>query len=262
VSIDEIHNRLELGMNHTTATMVSPSLDEDASGALGVPVAIVDASPPHEQTQICDSTGRSYCYNPMKAGTLVYTTVGAYTYKCTMGFHVQDRSNTARKAFAFAGHCPYGTRNAWYMEQYGYIGSTNSGSNLYHDFGIDFIVVAMNATQASRQIYDTSRAVAGSGNPITGESICISPGKTDEVTNGGVQCNGWVRTANLSWVSDEGFIIRGADWDGFSTRDGDSGSPIYRYLGAGATAIGIHNLADGGFARLQDALDQAFYSIN
>lgn len=231
---------------------------------LGIDMRVVSTSGEVNQAQVCDGSGRSTCHDPMRAGTLVHN-ANWDGVTCSMGFHVQLRSNTAQKGFALSGHCSYPLGSPqWYMSSWagpsgnGWIGVVQR--NLYKDLGQDFMVVAMPANQASRQIYDTTRAVAGSGNPVQGETIYISPGATDEANNSGID-SGTVSASTYSYVSGDGYIIHAADADNFSTRDGDSGSPIYRASG-GAVAVGIHCTASGKFARMQAALDDAGWSIH
>jgi len=66
-------------------------------------------------------------------------------------------------AFVLAGHCSYASSSDWYMQQYGFVGALWTGKQLYRELGQDFMVIHLPSSQVSRQIYDTSRAVAGSG---------------------------------------------------------------------------------------------------
>jgi hypothetical protein len=76
------------------------------------------------------------------------------------------------------------------------------------------MVVRFNAAaQRSDRIHGEARRMKGRGNPITGENICASL----SVTDSGVDC-GTVRNGNVSWASDHGFIIRGADHDGITAQ--------------------------------------------
>jgi hypothetical protein len=113
------------------------------------------------------------------------------------------------------------------------------------------MVVRFNAAaQRSDRIHGEARRMKGRGNPITGENICASL----SVTDSGVDC-GTVRNGDVSWVSDHGFIIRGADHDGITTHEGDSGSPLWRLSGTSyAVATGIHDTSFGGFAKMTDAV--------
>lgn len=257
IAVDEIANRLELRFASLSGDAGSAA--GRLSDALGVEVVFARA-PRSENTQTCDSSGRSYCFDPMRAGTLVHNNAG----NCTMGFHVQLTTNPALKGFVSAGHCQYGSSVSFHMDVFGFVGAMWTGTNKYTvDLGADFMVVHLpSAAQASRRIYDTTRIVVLSGNPVTGEAICVSPGKTDELNNSGIDC-GTVRNANISWVNDIGLIMRGADADGLAVTYGDSGSPIYRNYGTtGATAVGVLNKIGGEFARLQDVLDLTGFSIH
>jgi hypothetical protein len=264
--VDEVNNRVDLAVS-SSSLATATTLSAQFATRLGAPVHVVSTTAPHDQAQVCDSVGRTTCYNPMKAGTLVDNASWDGS-ECTMGFHVQDRANTARKGFVLSAHCSYHPSGSasWYMNGWagpynnGYIGAVQKSD--YKDLGEDFMVVSMPANQASKEIYDTTRAVAGSGNPVLGETIYISPGEYDEMHNTGID-TGVVAHATYSYVDDTtGFIIHAADADNFATVDGDSGSPIYRALGAGAVALGAHTTAQGWFARMQDSLDAANWGIN
>jgi hypothetical protein len=141
-----------------------------------------------------------------------------------------------RRGFATAGHCSWGSASDnWYMYTYpdgpsGFVGHVESGTQLLVDMGKDFMVVGMNTDEASTKVYDTSRIVGGASNPVLNETICMSPGQTDNDTNSGEDC-GFVRVASLSWQYHspdpcDDCIVRGADADGIATTFGDSGSPL------------------------------------
>ena len=88
---------------------------------------------------------------------------------------------------------------------------------------------------------------------MTGEPVCMSPGKTDNDFNTGIDC-GTVRVGSISWLGLYDYIIRGADADNISTREGDSGSLMFTNNGCCPWALGIHNTAEGYFAKMGDAL--------
>jgi len=196
---------------------------------------------------------------------------------CTMGFHVQLKSNTATKAFLSAGHCSYNASSNWYMEEWagpvgnGFIGSVRA--NRYKDVGEDCMAVAMPSSQVSRSIYDTSRAVSGVGTPVDGETIYMSAGMSDEESNTNI-IHATVYQSTISYISnelDEAYIIHGAratqwkkaDGTNWNTVPGDSGSPIYRAPSSGgAVALGLHSTALRHFARVKDCIDLMGYSIN
>lgn len=85
----------------------------------------------------------------------------------------------------------------------------------------------------------------------------MSPGKRDNDLNTGLDC-GTVRVASITWLGYAGegysYHLRGADADGIITIDGDSGSPLFTNSGCCPIALGIHNTADGYFAKMADAL--------
>jgi hypothetical protein len=264
--VNEQNNVLDVGVDQTDLLAASQFVPT-AESALGVGINLVVATPTVDQAQTC-AANRTYCFDPMRAGTLVHNASwdGA---TCTMGFHTQNRSNTSQKYFIMSGHCSYPNgSNNWYMNSYtgpagnGFIGTAASGRNLYKDLGQDAMFVAMPSNQVSRQIYDTSRAVAGSGNPVGGETVWISRGYYD-YKNGGGFTSGTVAHATWSYLdTDNDYIIHGADADGWTTIDGDSGSPIFRAPGSGgAIAVGIHDTVQGYFARMQDALNAENMSV-
>lgn len=270
--VDEAAGRLAVGVE-TRDVEAAKSMVASLEASLGVPVAITPAEQPHNQA--CDAVGRTTCFSPMKVGVLVRR--GAPTrVNCTMGFHVQLKTNTATKGFLTSGHCSWGASTSWYMDGWagpsgtGFIGSV--AKTRYKDLGEDCMVVGMPSTQVTRSIYDTSRAVAGTGSPVQGEVIYMSAGMSDELYNTNI-INSTVLFATTSYVSDApnpGYRITaaqanqwrtsgGALWD---TQDGDSGSPVYRAPSSGgAIAVGLHSTTQHHFARVKDCMDNMGYSI-
>jgi hypothetical protein len=261
--VDEIGNRVILGVAENDLRPARAS-EAAAAEALGVTVEVRVIEPIE---QACDNAlpnARFPCFDPMKAGSYIHSGGGSLSQWCTMGFHVYEGSGYG---FAMAGHCSFsGLSDNWYMTGYpdgpsGFIGSIATGTYLYQHGGIDFMIVRLPADQRSKLIYDEARTVASQGNPFNGETVCVSPGRTDNDFNTGVDC-GTVTSNQAFWLADNDMLIYGADYDSVATRVGDSGSPVYRRTSAtSVTGVGIHNTAPGGFAKLADALARATSSI-
>jgi hypothetical protein len=152
--------------------------------------------------------------------------------------------------------------NDWYLKDYP-TALLKQDSEYDHDLGQDALLVEFPNDQDSTAIYDSTRGVTASRNPVQGETICASLGVTDQDGLGpGWDC-GTVRVASLSWVASNGLIMRGADSDGIGGHPGDSGSPMVNSPKIGnLTALGIWDLADGGFARAQAVMDAFGVTIN
>jgi hypothetical protein len=261
VGIDEEGNLLHVTVDSSDLVRAAV-FGDSASRSLGVTIELRPGGSIVDQG--CGS--RMTCFDPMRAGALVFRG-GSNPVWCTMGFHVQLKSNTAVKGFATAGHC---STASWYMEGYagasgtGFVGTTQK--NLYGNGGKDFQVVALPSGQVSRKVYATTRNVAGSGNPVDGESIYLSPGWTGQSGSGWQK--GTVFDAVTTWTPVTGLTVSGAEAQGFSTVIGDSGSPISRLSGTSAViAVGIHDSSLNGtnhtyFARMGDALSSAGWSIH
>jgi hypothetical protein len=259
--VDEQKSTVVLAVAEDDVLMVESHVAAIES-ELAVPV---DVEPGTRATaQACDTTlpdARAYCYDPMKAGALVYNagTSGGF---CTMGFHVRVSSTVL--GFASAGHCSYGSfSDNWYMTNYpgspgNFVGSVQTGTMLYRAGGQDFMVVRLPSSQASRLIWDASGVATSAYNPVQGSTICMSPGMTDNDLNTGEDC-GTVYLATRNWTGDYcNCLTWGADANGISTRVGDSGSPLYGpFEGGYRRALGVHNTAFGGFAKMKDAIEAA-----
>lgn len=259
VGIDEVNNRLLLGVAGRDLASA-----RSADVGLNVDSLVVEADDATEQ--FCDTSlpdARISCYDPMKAGTFMSPSPG-----CTQGFHVVKAiTGVVRYTFATSGHCA----GNFYMQGYpygpsGFVGGTVTGTNLYSPGGQDFVLIHIGKgiTQASAAVYDTSAKVTSSGNPITNEMICASPGKTDNLWNTGNDC-GWVQIGTIQYAGEclpSPCFLNGANHDGISTDSGDSGSPIFRVTSSTSlTAVGIHATAGGFFAKMASSLSAAGASI-
>lgn len=240
-SVDEENNRLVVTIADEASSSVAAARDQLAA-LLGVRVHVVTGAASSEQ-QEC--TSRENCHDPMEAGNVIRK--GSATGpRCTMAFHIVINSD---EQFVTAGHCGFSGSNTWYHAGFGSIGVELA--TIYVQNGVDIMRVQMSDSQDSNQIYGETRPVTSSRNPMQNETVCASRG----VSNG-IDC-GTVSDTSTSWIGEAcGCTINGADHNGISTTDGDSGSPIYvRASATSAVAVGVHNTASGGFARLQSALN-------
>jgi len=247
VGLDTIGNRVLV----TVAAADLPAARTAAAELetrLGVPIG-VDAG---EEDRDVDCTSRNNCHDPYKAGINIYKGAVDGVPECTMGFHIRIGTD---EQFVTAGHCGYTGSNEWYEPVLGRIGIELD--TLYAQNGQDIMRVSMFDVQASDDIYAASSDITGSGSPVLNETVCASKGTSNEV-----DC-GTVSVLWMSWTSTTaGYTVWGGDTSGITNIVlGDSGSPLYRSVGASAVAIGLINTAGGLFARLDMSLDDWAASV-
>jgi hypothetical protein len=242
VAIDERGNRLLLGATPLASTQ-SEALADELSQVLGVDIAIFRT----EESLDDACTTRASCFDPMEAGIVIRqgSTTGP---RCTMAFHIKDVA-TGDREYVSAGHCGFLGSNRWYHQAYGFIGTV--GPNQLSLHGRDIARYELPDNQVSNNVYKRIADIEGSGNPLQGEAICASLGVSDTF-----DC-GWVDDATFSWESSTcGCPVSGARHEGISTQGGDSGSPIMRQTSSTIfIGVGVHNNANGGFAKLQVSLN-------
>ncbi len=206
---------------------------------VGVPLFAV----PGVQAIETACTNRSNCSSPMKAGILIKQGTSSIAI-CTMGFHVIKDGDTQ---FLTAGHCGYTlSSNSWYHDGYGTVGVEQA--TRYYNGGSDIMRVQMSDTQGSASLYSSAYPVSAAQHPYTGMTVCADLG------NSNVWSCGSVSASYISWTGAAcNCTIYGGDTT-ISAAGGDSGSPIVSGTITN-NAVGIMVTADGGFARVKDALD-------
>jgi hypothetical protein len=246
VAVNDRDNRLDIATSDARAAD-SAEIEARLVDMLRVDVVVAQEDPSADEA----CTSRTNCIDPMRSGIQVYHSKSATTIQtCTMGFHVKNPSTGALQ-FVTAGHCVHTGGSSWYHQGYG---STSIGSTKASQLvspGRDIARVGLPNSQVSNRVYGTSARVEGSGNPQQGEAICASLGVTSTFDCGTVQ------DTNFTWTSNTcNCTVTGARHQGIVTNDGDSGSPIVRLNSTTiAIGIGIHNNANGGFAKLQQSLN-------
>ncbi len=186
----------------------------------------------------------------MRAGIRIYQGANPPNEQggCTMAFHIVDSGD---EQFLTAGHCGFGGSNNWFHPGYGAVKVGSELGTLYAANGHDAMRVQMSDAQDSNRIYLDTQLVTTSRNPIQGEGVCASLG-----FDGSFDCGTVVDSVD-TWIGEAcGCVINGADSDGITIIPGDSGSPMVNNVSVGNfAAIGIVNLADGHFARMQTVLN-------
>ena len=231
ISIDVAAQNVRIGVEAHLLERASRFADAERVSvpiALGVEARAGDA--------VC--TSRSNCYSPSRPGIVIRKGSWASGSSCTMGFHVKVGSD---EQFVTAGHCGWSGSNSWYTGGYGYMGGEQFST---YGSGYDGMRVQMPDSQASSKPYAASASVTSVRPPIQGESVCVSLGIT-----GWNSCTGTVSTTWISWTSSTCNCTQyGADINGVSISNGDSGSPIW----SGSSALGIISTTSGRFARMYD----------
>ena len=218
---------------------------------VGVPIDVLAGQP----TQEIACLSRDNCHTPFKAGIRVRPAGfpdNDPDDMCTMGFHIVDAGDEQWLTAAHCG-CLYGHAIDWRHNGFGVIG--REVATLWNKVGdnIDIATVQMNDAQRSQLIYSDSGDMLSPRNPIQGETIKVSRGKSNVVQTGTV-------THGIdSWTSGFcGVTMAGAD-SSLTGESGDSGSPIYRRWSADGTwfftPIGILDTAVGEFGFVKAACD-------
>ena len=241
-------DRLEAGQVAATIAM-----------AVGIPI-VVDATAAARPSDV-SCTDREHCSDPYEAGVLIREGSITGSPFCTMAFPIVVGGDVQ---VVTAGHCGhYGT--TWYHKGEGKVGSVQD--NQWEPEGKDILRLSMFDVQASENVYGFTSAPswgpeqynAINGYPISGETLCVSLGKSNRS-----DC-GTVTSTNIRYWSDTtGFWVWGAKMNGLTPIpiDGDSGSPVhrsYQYTGPGTphwrhTAVGVLTTEFGEFAKINTSL--------
>lgn len=243
VGVDVAGNQLRVYVAPADVADAGPAAVQLARG-----LAVAVRVQPAEDGAEAACTDRDHCTIPMKAGIRIRKGSQYSEYVCTMNYHIVIGAN---EQFLTAGHCGYSGSNDWYHIGYGANKVGSELGTLYQEDGQDAMRVEMPDAQADDQIYGVSSNIVGWRNPVQGEAICASLGKSNAV-----DC-GTVNDDYLSWISSTcGCTVWGADANGIAIIGGDSGSPIsVGEIGLAAVAVGLVNTLDGHFARIDDVVD-------
>lgn len=218
---------------------------------VGVPIDVRAGQP----TQEVACLSRDNCHTPFKAGIRVRPAGfpdNDPDDMCSMGFHIVDGGDEQWLTAAHCG-CLYGHATDWRNVGFGVIGK--EVATLWNKPGpnIDIATMQMNDAQRSQLIYADAGDMLSPRNPIQGETIKVSRGRSNVVQTG------TVTNAMDVWSSEFCHdFMAGAD-SSLTGNPGDSGSPIYRRWSADGTwfftPIGILDTAEGEFGFVKDACD-------
>jgi hypothetical protein len=255
VGIDTANNRLTFRFAANDLANATAQMSE-MSARLGVDVAAEIGEP---AVDVSCAT-RDSCAGPLLAGINIYN--GGYPSPigniCTMGFAVVIGGD--RQALT-AGHCGLksSTYNNWFNHGFvsgnppGFIGNEISNQILaavHRDIG----TIGLLDSQASTQVFAQGGVITGSSSDMNGDAISVSLGWGSNTVK-----TGTVTDSSYTWTSTTcGCQVIGSDAS-WTTKPGDSGSPVYRVISnapfpPSLIAVGINDDAGGEFAEVADAL--------
>lgn len=244
IAVDTPRNAIRIDVDAANLAAAQQYVAE-VSTAIGLPVFVGVGERPTPAA----CTDRDHCTSPMYAGIVVRMGSTTSTSACTMGFQIKAGTDVQ---FVTAGHCGAVGTN-FYHQGYGFVGS--GLKTQYANNGRDIMTVQMPDSQGSSLLYANSVAVSAMYDPYTGEGVCASRGFSSPPWACGV-----VQNAYVSWTDS---ICNCTSFGGDSSISfipGDSGSPIVdasnQYI-----AIGVANLTNGEFARVEDALTAWGYQL-
>jgi hypothetical protein len=238
VALDTMNNRIRLRLD-TPPRLLDPDRVRAVRDDLGV--AFTMDSGAGEASVACP--GAAGCIASPQAGGIIHRGAPGGP-RCTIGFHIRVGPHDE---FLTSGHCGHGGAMEWYHD------GTLVGrqiASLYQQNGYDVMRVRLVGRETSALLHGQWMPVIGADQPIQGQVVCASLGRSERVDCGVV---------SAEWVSWTDGICQctswGADVDGMEIRQGDSGSPIYQLDGGGgAIAIGIVSTTSGKFALVVSAL--------
>lgn len=206
-AIDERGNQVRVWVEGRAPDQAS---EDKAQAGLGVRISVNTGS--IEDPAVCNS--RDDCHTPMRAGIRI---VNNANKGCSMGFMISKGSDPQ---FMTTGHCSFNSGTSWSHTGYGPVGAVLETE--YQNNRWDIMRVAMPDNEATNRIYAEVRRVQGRRDPIQGEAVCASLGRTDALA-----C-GTIADADVAYNDGNGLhIVNATDLTGINIQGGDSGSPVY-----------------------------------